>query len=171
MVASSLSNRWAVVARLQSSLSRFNPGSPRFDTIDHAISLALNPTRDTDSTYLYWDLISDARRIRLRQSRSVFLSALSAPAEDGTAEDWDVESKEATPGQFAEASELAANLRTRLAGHAHTEACLDGMLSGESATDTALRLGIPVSRVGYLRKKVRIAAEALLRGGSNHVAA
>lgn len=171
MVAIPLSNRWAVVARLQSSLSRLSPGSERFDTIDYAISLALNPSRDTDSAFLHRRLVSDARRIRSRQPRGVLLSALSTSTEDGAAVDWDVESDEATPGQLAEASELAAGIRGRLARLTHGEACLDGMLSGESPTDTALRLGIPVSRVSYLRKKIRIIAEALSGGGSNHVAA
>ena len=171
MVAAPLSNRWAVVAQLQAFRSRYRPGSERFETADHAITLALNPSRDNGSAFLYWDLVSDARRVRSRQPRRVFLSDLSTSTEDDSASDWDVKSDQATPAQLAEASELEASIRGRLAELPHGDACLDGLLSGESPTDTALRLGIAIRRVCYLRKKIRIVAKTLVGEGGIHAAA
>jgi len=178
MSDSSLNVRWRAISELQRLQERFRPGTPRADDAEHATTLALSADRPAvNSTYLMYDALRDARRIRSRRRPIVSLSSLeAATAADAYSGAIDFSAdryrrRHHQPDQLAEARDLEAALRERLAATPNAQECLDALLDGETATSTAQRLGLPRQRVSQLRATIRRIALWLVTDTQDEVAA
>jgi hypothetical protein len=178
VVTTALNVRLAVVSRLQSFLRYAHPGTEIPDAAEHAILLALNPRRKVvNGPFLFRNVLRDARRILARRGREVSLHGLvdesGSTSSDALADgvehhdDRGHERLQAlchhqTPEAIACAKELEDALRRQLdACRPGAGACLDGLLAGETAAETASRTGVPLGTVNQLRTMVREKARRL----------
>jgi hypothetical protein len=146
--------QWDVVGKLYSRLQRLTPGTQEAEAIDHAITLALNPERQAQNvSFLVYDVLRNARYSRQRtQKRCGDLSKkLNAYATQTAAH---INCK--TPEAICIAQEIEAEIRQTLAqGDSHMMRCFEGMLVGESISETATACGISRRSVDRARQKIR----------------
>lgn len=146
--------RWDVVGKLYSRLQRLTPGTQEAEAIDHAITLALNLERQAHNvSFLVYDVLRNARYSRRRtQKRCGDLSKkLNAYATQIAAH-----LNCATPKAICIAQEIEAKIRETLAqGDSHMMRCFEGMLLGESISETATACGISRRSVDRARQKIR----------------
>ena len=156
--------RMNVVLWLQRRVAKGSPGQVTggaAEVLEHAIDLALNGGRQVISeVFLARSVRRDAERIARRQwswQRRHFTQLSDKDLEDAAV------APTPDPEQILLAEEFARlclDAASKIGPEA--EACLDGLLDGESIEDTAHRLSLPTRRVKYLRAKVRavtVAAE------------
>lgn len=152
--------RWTVAGKLYSRLQTLPPGTREAEVTEHAISLALNSGRQSkNATFFFYDVLRNARHStgRTQVRHSVLfnnLAAHSAQALDS------VDYK--TPEALCIADEIEDKIRDAAARSGpHTVHCFDGMLAGESVTETARRCGISTRSVERARQRIREIARPL----------
>ena len=143
--------RWVVVEKLYSRLQRVIPGTKESEIIEHAISLALNSGRQSrNASFLFHDVLRNARHsIRRTQSRrSNLFTAYSACVLNN------IDYK--TPEAVCIAHEIEAQIQeTAAQSGPEMVCCLNGMLAGESITETAARCGLSRRSVNRSRQRIR----------------
>ncbi len=146
--------RWDVVGKLYSRLQRLIPGTQEAEAIDHAITLALNPERQAQNvSFLVYDVLRNARYSRRRTQKRCgdFSKKLNAYATQTAAH---LNCK--TPEAICIAQEIEAKIRETLAqSDSHMMRCFEGMLVGESISETAIACWISRRSVDRARQKIR----------------
>lgn len=150
-----LDKRWLTVLKLQRQLQTMTPGCEQAENIEHAISLAVNSQRnEQNEKFFRYDLIRNAkfsrRRSQIRQNRLWKKISLLTLA-------W---SEDAEPhGLF----DLEAALRSmKSISDKNLSQCLNDMLQGKGASETAATCGISQRTAHRLRQKVRQLVQAYL---------
>jgi DNA-directed RNA polymerase specialized sigma24 family protein len=146
--------RWDVVGKLYSRLQRLTPGTQEAEAIDHAITLALNPERQAQNvSFLVYDVLRNARYSRRRtQKRCGELSKKLNVYATQTAAHLNCK----TPEAICIAQEIEVKIRETLAQRdSHIMRCFEGMLLGESISETATACGISRRSVDRARQKIR----------------
>jgi hypothetical protein len=146
--------RWDVVEKLYSRLQRLTPGTQEAEAIDHAITLALNPERQAQNvSFLVYDVLRNARYSRRRtQKRCGELSKKLNVYATQTAAHLNCK----TPEAICIAQEIEVKIRETLAQRdSHIMRCFEGMLLGESISETATACGISRRSVDRARQKIR----------------
>lgn len=151
---SSSDARWVVASQLYLRLQKLTPGTKEAEITEHALSLALNPKRKPkNATFFFHEVLRNARYSiqRTQTRRSALFEQLAthpAPATDN------IDYK--TPEAICIAWEIEAKLREAAAQNSpHTVRCLDGMLAGESVSETAAACGLSRRSVNRARQKIR----------------
>ncbi len=150
-----LDKRWLTVLELQQRLQTLTPGSLEAESIEHAISLAINSqSQEQNLKFFRYDLIRNARyslgRAKARQIRLWQKAALLTPS-------W---IEDAEP---CVALEIEEQLRAVVsASGKNLSQCFDDLLNGKSAADTASACGVSQRTANRLRQKVRQIVQAHL---------
>ncbi len=146
--------RWDVVGKLYSRLQRLTPGTQEAEAVDHAITLALNPERQAQNvSFLVYDVLRNARysKQRAQKRRSELFKKLNAYTRQTAAH-----INNETPEAVCIAQEIEVKIREILAqGDSYMIRCFDGMLVGESISETATACGISRRSVDRARHKIR----------------
>lgn len=161
--------RCDALSTLQSLRDRRDTSSIEYDVADHALSLAMSPSRD-DTRYLARDCLRNARSIVVRSRRRSreggvdFLSPAAAegdPAELVAAE---------TPDPFERAlwrTTYAVFVERIRALGRDAERALAGMVEDEPVERTAREAGMSPRKLKSLRAQIRrLAGDALARAVS-----
>lgn len=132
-----------------------NPSSLEAESIEHAISLAINSrSQEQNLKFLRYDLIRNARfslkRTKARQHRLWQKAALFTPAWTDDADRYS-------------ALDLESQLQSLLSKSGkHLHQCFNDMLNDESIATTALACGISQRTANRLRQKVRQIVQSYL---------
>lgn len=154
--------RWDVLKVLYSRLQKLTPGTKEAEIAEHALSLALNSRRQFKHITLFVckDVLDNAKysilRTQTRHSALVKkLAAYSVRKEDNCE----------TPEAFCIAQEIEAKIREAAAKLGpNMVCCLDGMLVGESISQTAAACGISRRSVDRARQKIREISRPIFSG-------
>lgn len=153
--------RWDVLQDLYSRLQKLTPGTKEAEIAEHAISLALNPRRQSkDATFFLYDVLDNAKHsiLRTQTRRNALLKKFTAYSAH-------VVHNYETPEAICIAQEIEAKIR-EAAGKLgpNIVRCLDGMLVGESVSQTAAACGISRRSVDRARQKIREILRPMLSG-------
>lgn len=158
--------RVSVVRHLQAIADEVPPGTETSEIADHAIDLALSPTRDDPSPALLFRNVWRNARFIVRRRREVVLDPITADSpvgrllEDGALS---AVSKPETPEDLIIAKDLAERIRGAAdCVDRHGAECFDGLLAGESLEETAQRLHITPRSVRHIRAQIRAFARCLI---------
>lgn len=163
-MSTNLKARFRAIETLQRLRSTHATGSARFDEIDHAIDLALQPRRAVDA-YLVRNVLRDAERVirRRRRRQRLILEANLCP------DAWDGESAqslaETLPDYSSPEAELAAVQITSQAVVRDTlptrsARVLECLVDGCTTREIAESIGISPAHASTLSRRVRAAVRA-----------
>jgi DNA-directed RNA polymerase specialized sigma24 family protein len=155
-----------VVARLHQMVASSPPGSERAEIAEYGIGLALSPRRPAKAGPLMLHDVwrnaahnyrrADRRRRALANRLTAFAPAGGVPATTGRTNQRD------DPAAIVEAADLEARIRRIAQTIPHGLRCLDGLLDGETAGETAVAAGISPRTVHRTRDQLRAATRRLL---------
>lgn len=146
-----------VAVRLHAQLQRRNPGSPGYEIAEKALSLVFNAGREAShAPFLHRNVLRDAKRI-LRRARSRRPEALVDEP------DVLVDPHGSSPEDVARVKRLADFLRD-VAREVHPlgAECFEGLLAGETLSETSKRAGLLETEVKRVRAVIRSAAREVL---------
>lgn len=164
----SLDPRYRVVLKLQNLLKNSKIASETADIAEHAIDLALNPTRQAENaSYLLRNVWRDASKIlRRRDANNPSISLNVEPLIDGLAcypHSFLRLVDNTTPEALAITNQIEEKLKGAMAAIApYANRCLEGMIAGETLQETATATGQTTRRIRRLRQRIRLIAEKLL---------
>jgi hypothetical protein len=172
----SLSNvRSDVILRLHSLMRSTAPGEYLFEIADHAVDLALSPSRSDDVVgFLYRNVLRDSRRILSR--RHVKMMSIDAEVGEPEFEFGDHFTAEESrklcawpnPLEEIEAAEIEATLRERLGERGQENGrCLAGILEGENVEETARAVGRSPRHVKRTRSRIKHEAVLVMKEGGH----
>lgn len=164
MYTQSLDVRFKAVHILQGLLARHQPGSRRYDQIEHAIDLALNESRIAND-YLVRNALRDSQRILDRFSCAHPKTPLASEFTDDLdasdpGERFELLADYESPEQLAIAHSVVRAMLKKIEGSpAIVSRVWEGMLSGETVAEIAEAAGFSTSYVSKIRMALATSAK------------
>jgi hypothetical protein len=158
---------YGVVAHLQRMVADLPPGSERAEVAEYGVSLALSPARPAKTgPLLLHDIWRNASHNYYRgaRRRRALVDRLAAYGPTGGVPGTSAPGGYPgdDPAAIVEAADLEANLRAGARTIPYGARCLDGLLLGETATETATAAGISVRTVLRTRERRRASTRQLI---------